>query len=352
MSRTRNPSASGAVPLPSDGTFTTACPRNCYSTCGMRVAVEGGRLRTMAAHPGNDATAEGVCLKGQSYVERVYAADRLLQPMRRVPRSKGSTFEPIAWDDALDEITERLRIIRDEFGARSVFFYAGSGTKGLLNAVSLDFWRLFGGCTTTYGDLCWPAGLEATRLALGDNKHSAPADLANARVIVLWGKNAAETNIHQMRFVDQAVARGARVVVIDPRRTQTAESAHLHVQPRPGTDGALALGVAQGLIEANALDQAFIDRHVLGFDEFRGLASRWPVERAAAVAGVDEAVIRQLVDEIARGAPVTICAGYGMQRYSNGGQAMRSSSPNSACARSSLIFTPIPTGGCSQSPAA
>ena len=115
---------------------------------------------------------------------------------------KSGEFERISWDSALERITTELTAARDKYGPRSVFFYSGSGTKGLLNEVSTAFWSLFGGCTTTYGDLCWPAGLEATRLTLGDNKHNAPWDLANARLIIFWGKNPAENNIHQMRFVE------------------------------------------------------------------------------------------------------------------------------------------------------
>ncbi len=301
--------------------FTTACPRNCYSTCSMRVHVEGGRIRRIEPHPGNAATPEGLCLKGLSYYERVYSPDRLLYPMRRLPGK--DVFERVSWDDGLGLIAERLRQLREGLGPRSVLYYAGSGTKGLLNAVGMEFWRLFGGCTTTYGDLCWPAGLEATRLTLGENKHSAPWDLANAKLVVFWGKNAAETNIHQMPFVERALDRGGRLVVVDPRRTQTAERASLLMQPRPGTDGALALAVAHLLIAHGHTDDAFIARHVLGFEEFAEAVQVYTPERAAQIAGVPERAIRTLADWIGTMAPVSICPGFGMQRYTNSGQTMR-----------------------------
>jgi anaerobic selenocysteine-containing dehydrogenase len=299
---------------------TTACPRNCYSTCGMRVTVEEGKLRLLEAHPSNRATSEGLCLKGQSYIERVYSADRLLHPMRR--REDGR-FERIAWDEALRLMAERLAGVRDRYGPRSVLFYSGSGTKGLMNDVALDFWRLFGGCTTTYGDLCWPAGLEATRLTLGDNRHNAPEDLVNARLIVFWGKNPAETNIHQMRFVDEALERGARLIVIDPRRTQTAEGAELLVQVQPGTDGALALGLAHLLIRQGSIDRDFVSRHVLGFEEFARRVEEFPPHRVAAVTDVPVPVLRRLAAAIGEAGPVTLCAGFGMQRYTNSGQSIR-----------------------------
>ena len=176
--------------------YTTACPRNCYSTCTLKVYVEDGRIRKIEPHPLNKATAEGPCLKGLSYVERVYSPDRILYPLKRKPGKED--FERISWDEALDIITEKLLFLKEKYGPQSVLFYTGSGTKGLLNGVSHSFWRLFGGYTTTYGDLCWPAGLEATRLTLVDNRDSAPWDIANAKLIIMWGKNPAETNIHQM----------------------------------------------------------------------------------------------------------------------------------------------------------
>lgn len=300
--------------------FTTACPRNCYSTCGMRVEVEDGEIRRIEPHPGNRATPEGVCLKGLSYVERVRSPDRLLTPLLR--RAPGE-FEPIGWTEAVDLIASKLEELRDDPGPQSILYYAASGTKGLLNGVGSEFWRLFGGCTTTYGDLCWPAGLEATRLTLGDNRNNAPWDIANAKLIVLWGKNPAETNIHQMPFVQQARESGARVVVIDPRRTETAESADLWIRPRPGTDGAVALALAHEIIRLGGVDAAFVRDRVLGYEEFAAQVSEWTPERAAAIADVPEEQIRELAGLFAEVRPTTISAGFGMQRYTNSGQTMR-----------------------------
>jgi anaerobic selenocysteine-containing dehydrogenase len=265
--------------------FVTACPRNCYSTCTMRVRVEGGRLTRIEPVPDNRATAEGLCLKGLAYAERVISPDRILHPLRRLA---GGGFARIAWDEALDEIAARLRRYREESGPQSVLHYAASGSKGLLNSVGPAFWRLFGGCTTTYGDLCWPAGLEATRLMLGAAKHNAPWDLASARLIILWGKNAAETNVHQIAFVEKAIALGAKLVVIDPRRTETAERAQLWIQPRPGTDGALALALGACLLREDRIDRAFIDAHVQGFDDYAARVSGWTPERAAAICDIQQ----------------------------------------------------------------
>lgn len=291
----------------------------------MLVTVEGDRLTAVEPVPPegfapNLATPDGPCLKGLSYVERQHSPDRILHPLRR---GADGDFRRVGWDEALDEIAARLDAVRRSHGPQAVLYYAGSGTKGLLNGCSLSFWRLFGGCTTTYGDLCWPAGLEATRLTLGENEHNAPWDLANARLIVMWGKNAAETNVQQMRFVNQAMDAGARLVVIDPRRTETSERAELLIQPRPGTDGFLALGAARVLIERGMIDREFVDKHVLGFDEFAAMARERTVEEASDACGVPASSIVELAELLGRIKPATICAGFGMQRYTNSGNTMR-----------------------------
>lgn len=302
-------------------TFLTACPRNCYSTCSMQVTVEEGRLVRIEPHPGNLATPEGVCLKGLSYIERQHSPDRLLHPMRR--NTKGG-FDKIGWDEALDEISDQLLRIKKIYGPQAVFYYAGSGSKGWLNRIGGRFWRLYGGYTGTYGDLCWPAGLEATRLTLGDNKHSVPWDLANSRLIVMWGKNPAETNIHQVRFIEQALAQGGILAVIDPRRTETASKASLHIQPRPGTDGALALGLANLLIKNGWIDQGFIEQNVLGFQSFAELAAEFPLEKTATICGIPAGQVVEMARLLGEVSPASIHAGFGMQRYTNGGQTIRS----------------------------
>ena len=149
----------------------------------------------------------------------------------------------------------------------------------------MNFFKLFGGCTTKYGDLCWQAGLEAARLTLGANKHNAPWDIKNADLIILWGKNPAETNIQQMQFINDALDRGGRLVVVDPRRTQSAERAECVLQIRPGMDGALALAIANQLIKTNRTDRAFIDQHIIGFEEFRSYVESFSLEKASSNGG-------------------------------------------------------------------
>lgn len=130
--------------------YNTACPRNCYSTCSFKVGVEANKVVKIEPQPLNKATPEGICIKGLSYLERTYSRDRLLHPLKKV----NGKFEQISWTEALDVIAKKLQFYKNQFGSHSILIYAASGSSGLLNEVSTNFWRMFGGATTVYGNLC------------------------------------------------------------------------------------------------------------------------------------------------------------------------------------------------------
>ena len=298
----------------------TVCPRNCYCTCGMIVTVEEGRIVGIEGDPLNPATEGRVCLKGLSYAERVTAPDRLATPLKR---STAGTFQPVPWDQALDEIAHRLRSIHQESGPLAVLYYEGSGSHGGLSAMADAFWNPFGGCTRAHGDLCWPAGLEATRLTYGDNRHNHPALSRQSRFILLWGHNPAETNVHQWRFILDAQEEGAVVAVVDPRSTDTTDAADLHLRPRPGTDAALALGMANVIVGEGLHDEAFLGRHAHGFEAYRERIGEYPLDRVAEITGLGTEEIRGLSEAYARTKPAMLMAGFGLQRHHRAGQAMR-----------------------------
>jgi len=301
--------------------YSTACPRNCYSTCSFKVHVENGKVVKIDPHTANKATPEGVCLKGLSYIERANSPDRILYPLKRKQNSK--EFERISWDEVLNILAEKLVFYKAKYGSQSIFYYSGSGMSGILNSISSAFWKMFGGVTTQYGSLCWSAGLEATRLTLGQNKHNAPWDLENAELIVVWGKNIAESNIQEMIPIEKAQARGAKLIVIDPRRTQTAERADLLIQPNPGTDAALALAIANILISQEKADFHFIEQHVAGFDWFYEHVAAYTPEIVAEICGIPIDYIFILAEYMGSIKPMSLICGYGLQRYTNGGQTVR-----------------------------
>ncbi len=301
-------------------TFSTVCPRNCYSTCSFMVNVKDGKVVGIEPHPKNLATPEGPCIKGLAYVERANSPDRILHPLRR---DEQGNFHRISWDEALTLLVKQLTRIKQAYGSHAILYYAASGMSGLLNGISTSFWKLFGGATTTYGNLCWPAGLEATRLTLGENKHNAPWDLENAKLIMLWGKNPAESNIQEMMFIDKALEKGGQLVVIDPRRTPSSERASFLAQIKPGTDGALALGIAHELIANHWVDQPFIDHHVWGYDAFCQQVKDYSPEKAALICGLPPIAITKLAELMGKTPAMTLIPGFGMQRFSNGGQTIR-----------------------------
>jgi anaerobic selenocysteine-containing dehydrogenase len=300
--------------------FTTACPRNCYSTCTFRIRLKDKKITSILPYPGNLATPEGPCIKGLSYIERAHSSERIIYPLKR---EAGRGFVKISTEEAFDIIHQRLLSIRSRFGPNSILWYRGSGMSGLTNEIGSEFWKEFGGATTTYGNLCWPAGLEAVSLTLGSVKHNVPWDLVNARTIILWGKNSAETNIQEIKFIAEAKAKGCRIIVIDPVRTPTADKADVIFCPVPGTDAALAVAIARILIDNELIDKDFIDKHVRGFDEFRKSLTISP-SMAAEITGIPADGIHRLALMIGEGSPLTIIPGYGLQRHTNGGQTIRS----------------------------
>jgi len=317
--------------------FITVCPRNCYSTCSFRVFTEGGKVKRILPYAGNLATPEGPCIKGLSYLEREFSPSRLLYPLKR---TNDGTFTRISQDQALDIISEKLLDARENYGPHSVLFYKGSGCSGLSNEIAGHFWKRFGGATTTYGNLCWPAGLEAVRLTLGEIKHNVPWDLANAQLIIIWGKNPAETNVQEMIHIDKARKNGAKVVVIDPRRTPTADKADMLLCPVPGTDAALALAMAKVIIDRRLTNDKFIKKYVSGFEKFAASLNITAAE-AEKITGIPAAAIEELAILTGKTERVTIVPGYGLQRYTNGGQTIRA-----------ILTIPIITGkiglpGCS-----
>ena len=311
---------SGAGTIPNVVVARTVCPRNCYCTCGMVVTLEDGRITRIDGDPLNAATRGHVCLKGISYARRVTTGARLLHPLKRRP---DGSFERVPWENALQDIATRLDAVRHAHGPESVLYYEASGSHGALGRLAMAFWHQFGGCTLTYGDLCWPAGLEATRLTYGAVLHNHPRHTVDSRFILLWGHNPAETNVHQMRWIHDAQERGAVVALIDPRSTDTADAADIHLQPRPGTDAALALGMARIIVEAGLHNAAFLAQHAHGFERYLDRLRDYPLERVAAITGLPATHVNRLACDYARHRPALIIAGFGLQRHHRAGQTMR-----------------------------
>ncbi|CAA9575967.1 MAG: Anaerobic dehydrogenases, typically selenocysteine-containing, partial [uncultured Thermomicrobiales bacterium] len=265
-----------------------------------------------------------LCVKVNQYVEHVYSDRRVLTPRRRVGPKGSGRFVEIGWDEALGEIAERFGQIVDEWGGEAILPYSYSGTLGLLNNSSMDyrfFYRL--GASLLDRTICTAAADEAFRYTLGKKFGPDPEDFPGAKLIVCWGTNPVTSNPHLMPFIKEAQGRGARLIVIDPRRTRTAERADWHLQPLPGTDAALALGMMHVIIAEGLHDAEWVRDHTLGFDELRARAAEYPPERVAGLTGLEPGEIVALAREYAGTRPAVIRIQYGMQRHSNGGMLVR-----------------------------
>ncbi len=300
------------------------CPHDCPDTCGMRITVEGGRAVRVEGDPTHPITRGFLCVKVNQYVEHVYSPRRVLTPRRRIGPKGSGKFVEIGWDEALDEIAGRFGRIVEEHGGEAILPYSYSGTLGLLNNSSMDyrfFYRL--GASLLDRTICTAAADVGYRYSLGTKYGTDPECFPDAKLIVCWGTNPVTSNPHLMPFVKEAQDRGAKLVVIDPRRTRTAERADWHVQPLPGSDAALALGMMHVIIAEGFYDEEYVRDHTTGFEGLRERAAEYPPERAAALTGLAPDQIVELARLYATTKPAVIRLQYGMQRHSNGGMLIR-----------------------------
>ena len=303
-----------------------ACPHDCPDTCALQVTVQGGRVIRVQGDPVHPPTQGALCTKVSRYAERSYHPERVLQPLRRVGPKGAGRFEVVGWDEALDAIAARLKAIaaRGPDAAQAVLPYSYAGTMGLVQGESMAarfFHRL--GASRLDRTICSSAGGEALAATYGAKVGMHVEHYAESRLILIWGSNSIASNLHFWTFAQAAKRAGAKLVCIDPRRTETADKCHEHLALLPGTDGALALGLMHELIRNDWLDHDYLERHVHGWPALRERALSWPAERAAEVCGLQAEQIRALARDYGTTRPAAIRLNYGMQRVRGGGNAVR-----------------------------
>lgn len=286
---------------------------------GIAIKVHGN-----ASHP---HTGGALCTKVSRYTERTYHPERLLFPQRRVGSKGSGQFERVRWDEALADIAQRLTAIAQR-DPQAILPYSYAGTMGLVQGESMAA-RFFHelGASLLERTVCSSAGGEALVHTLGDKVGTKVEFFAESKLILIWGSNSIASNLHFWRHVQTAKRNGAKLICIDPRRTETADKCHTHIALRPGTDAALALALMHELTRNDWLDHDYIAQHALGWDALRARALEWPPERAAEVCGI---TVKEIVD-LARdygqtalaGEPVAIRMNYGLQRVHGGGNAVR-----------------------------
>ena len=263
------------------------CHHDCPDSCGWEVSVENGvavKLRGNSEHPFSQGE---LCPKVNRFLERVYSPDRILYPLARNGPKGSGEFRQISWDEALALVAERIHSVIDNFGGEAVMPWGSAGTQGLIQMNSLDR-RFFAkiGSSRQVDSLCGATAKVGASLTLGSPLSSDPMDIEFSQLILLWGTNTRLANRHLWPFIEKARARGAKVVVIDPIRTMTAESADVFVQPLPGTDVALMLAMMHILIRDDLVDHDYLEKYTDGFDELSVQVTEWTPLRAAQVCGI------------------------------------------------------------------
>lgn len=283
-----------------------------------------GTLLSVAGNPENPFTRGNLCRKVAHYEERVYSPDRVLYPLKRIGAKGEARFERISWDQAIREISDRWKQIIRETGPEAILPYSYAGTMGVVNMSACDgrLWSRMG-ASQLLRTICSAAAEAGYSYVNGWSGGMDPEDFANSKFIIAWGTNLSSTNVHLMPFVREAQAKGAQFVVIDPYRTRTANAADWFVQPNPGTDAALALGMANIIFEKNLHDVEFLANHTVGWEQFRERCAEYTAERAAEITGLEPGEIERLAVAYATARPSAIRLGYGLSRTSNGGGMIR-----------------------------
>jgi anaerobic selenocysteine-containing dehydrogenase len=304
-----------------------ACPHDCPDTCSMLTTVQGGIAIKVQGNPAHPHTAGSLCTKVSRYPERTYHPERLLHPLKRVGPKGSGQFERVSWDAALDDIAARLSSIAAR-EPQAILPYSYAGTMGLVQGESIAA-RFFNklGASQLERTICAAAGGEGLVHTLGGKVGMRVEFFSESKLILIWGSNSITSNLHFWRYASQAKRDGAKLVCIDPRKSETAEKCQEHIALLPGTDGALALALMRELIQHDWLDHDYLARHTLGWDALSARALQWPPERAAKVCGIDPEQIRALARDYGasarNGQPAAIRMNYGLQRVHGGANAVR-----------------------------
>lgn len=300
------------------------CPHDCPDTCSMVYEVENGQLSSVRGNPEHPMTRGGLCVKLKDYEKRHYHPERVLHPMRRIGPKGGGHFEQISWDEALTEITDRWKAIIKEDGPQAIIPYSYLGNQGLvhgLNGGDAFFNKM--GATICERTFCGEGSCTAWLLTVGPTAGVDPESFIHSKYIIIWGCNSVSTNLHHWHIVKDAKKRGAKIIVIDPYKSKTAKEADWHINPRPGTDGALAMAMMNVIINEGLVDQEYVDNYTVGYAELAERAKQRSPEWAAEITGVSANDIRQIAREFATTQPAAIRLGVALERNYGGGQAIR-----------------------------
>ena len=304
----------------------SVCPLDCPDTCSLQVTVEDNRISKIRGSRVNPYTAGAICDKVvKNYLEFVHGERRLLTPLLRTGPVGDDQFKPVSWDEALALIAERTQRVIEQFGAQAVLPFNYAGPHGQLAVGSMDrrFFHKMGASLLDRGPLCGGVRGAAYTSLFGDGPGMPPEQAADADLVAVWGNNVTVSNLHLARVIKQAREQGARLVVVDPKRTRIAEQAQLYLQIEPGTDVVLALAVAAEIERRGHVNQTFVSQWVSGYDAFMESARDYTLQRAAEICKIEEADIALLVDWYCAADKLALSIGNGIERGKSGGSGLR-----------------------------
>ncbi len=304
----------------------SVCPLDCPDTCSLTALVSDDQLVGVRGSSANPYTDSSICTKVvRGYPEMVHGERRLTEPLKRVGARGAGEFTAIGWNEALDLVHAGFTKAIERYGPQSVLPFNYAGPHGELAGGSMDrrFFYQLGATLLNRGPLCGAVRGTAYTSLFGPVGGMPPEQAVHADLIVIWGNNVTVSNLHFAKVAKTARENGAKVVVIDPKRTRIAEQSHLHIQIEPGTDVILAMAIAAELERRGALDMDFVNQWTVGFDRYMQQAHEYSVETVVQRCGLSVDEFHQFADLYANAQTVAVSVGNGIERGYSGGSGLR-----------------------------
>ena len=306
--------------------YKSVCPYDCPDACGLILTVDDNKVTKVRGNKEHAFTRGILCPKMAHYERVIHSPKRLMTPLRRIGK-KGigpDQFTPISWDEALERIVENFNHTINTYGSESILRYSYAGTMGAVNSPAADYFFRCIGATSQDRGICSPAKQAAFKSVYGDTIAIKPQEAQHSDLIILWSLNATATDVHILHDVNVAKRNGAFVWIIDTHKTYTYDQGTHHVYVKPGSDGALALGMIHIIHRDGLEDTTFIQAYVQGYDELvRDVLPTFTPEYVSSICGVPVEIIEELAHAYAKAKAPFIRLGSGVSRYGNGAMSCR-----------------------------
>ena len=304
----------------------SVCPYDCPDACGLILTVNDNKVIKVRGNREHAFTRGILCPKMAHYERVIHSSKRLTTPLRRIGK-KGigpDQFTPISWDEALERIVENFKYTINTYGSESILRYSYAGTMGAVNSPAADYFFRCIGATSQDRGICSPAKQAAFKSVYGDTIAIKPQEAQHSDLIILWSLNAVATDVHILHDVNVAKRNGAFVWIVDTHKTYTYDQGTHHVYVKPGSDGALALGMMHIIHRDGLEDTTFIQEYVQGYDELvRDVLPKFTPEYVSSICGVPVEIIEELAHAYAKAKAPFIRLGSGVSRYGNGAMSCR-----------------------------